>query len=268
LIRPARDWGAENWADVLPSILGFKRPPIDLYAVARHRRIRRLSFRFIIPRGMMVPVEGGFDVYLRDQAEKDADISRAETMNDLSFRQRFSLAHEIAHTRFYRFSDSVPSPDAVTPTWRNLEDNCDRMAGCILIPTYLLKQKIRDYGKHIDGEFVRSVASDFRTSVTVALERLRVVEAASSFDRCILLAQRVQGDAEIRSLFFGLGLSPVLPRPEKYTRISDWLPNFPRRALSQRADSGSFAARTGRTITFTTTDLGNSGRFLLELQAA
>jgi len=217
---------------------------------------------------MMVPVEGGFEVYLRDQTQKDVDISRAETMDDLSFRQRFSLAHEIAHTRFYRFSDPVPSADAMTPAWRSLEDNCDRMAGCILIPTYLLKQKIRDYGKEIDGGFVRSVASDFRTSVTVALERLRVVEAASSFGRCILLAQRVQGDAEIRSLFFGLGLSPVLPRPEKYTRITDWLPNFPRCALSQMADSGSFAARTGRTITFTTTDLGNSGRFLLELQAA
>jgi hypothetical protein len=253
---------------VLPGVLGFKRPPIDLYAVARHRRIRSVSFRFIIPRGMMVPVEGGFEVYLRDQAQKDVDISRAETMGDLSFRQRFSLAHEIAHTRFYRFSDSAPLPDAMTPNWRNLEDSCDRMAGCILIPTYLLKQKIREYGKEIDGGFVRSVASDFRTSLTVALERIRVVEAASSFDRCILLAQRVQGDAEIRSLFFGLGLSPVLPRPEKYTRLTDWLPNFPRRALSQRTDSGCFAVRAGRTIAFTTTDLGNGGAFLLELQVA
>ena len=134
----------------------------------------------------MVPVEGGFEVYLRDQAERDVDLTSEETMSDLSFRQRFSLAHEIAHTRFFRFSNSVPSPDAMTPTWRNLEDNCDRMAGCILIPTYLLKQKIRGYGKEVDGEFVRSVASDFRRSVTVALERLRVVEAASSFDRCIL----------------------------------------------------------------------------------
>jgi len=267
-MRPARDWGAENWADVLPGVLGFKRPPIDLYAVARHRRIRRLGFRFIIPRGLMVPVEGGFEVYLRDQTQKDVDISGAEKMGDLSFRQRFSLAHEIAHTRFYRFSDTVPSPDAMTLAWPDLEDNCDRMAGCILIPTYLLKRKIQDYGREIDGEFVRSVASDFRTSVTVALERLRVVEAASSFDRCILLAQRVPGDAEIRSLFFGLGLSSVLPRPEKYTRITEWLPNFPRHAFGRTEDSGSFATRRGRTITFTTRDLGNSGRFLLELQAA
>lgn len=216
----------------------------------------------------MVPVAGGFEVYLRDQQRKDIDISKEEQRGDLSVRHRFSLAHEIAHTRFYRFSDQVPSPDDMTPNGRELEADCDRMAGCILVPTYLLKQKIRDYGKEIDADFVRSVASDFRTSVTVALERLRVVEAAHSFERCILLARRIHGDAEIQSLFFGLGLSPVLARPEKYTRITDWLPNFPRDALGQREDSGSFITRRGRTITFTTTELGTGDNILLELQAA
>jgi hypothetical protein len=268
LTRPARDWGAENWADMLPSVLGFKAPPVDLYAVARHRRIRYIGFRFIIPRGLMVPVAGGFEVYLRDQLRRDVDISQEEPRRDLSVRHRFSLAHEIAHTRFYRFSDPVPFPDDATPNWRKLEDDCDRMAGCILVPTYLLKQKIRDYRKEIDSDFVRSIASDFRTSVDVALERLRVVEAANSFERCILLARRIHGDAEIQSLFFGLGLSPVLPRPEKYSRLSVWLPNFPQHALSQRSDSGSFATRWGRKIAFTTTDLGVGDRFLLELKAA
>jgi len=216
----------------------------------------------------MVPVAGGFEVYLRDQARKDVDISKEEPRGDLSVRHRFSLAHEIAHTRFYRFSDSVPSPDPMIPNERKLEDDCDRMAGCILVPTYLLKQKIRDYGKEIDADFVRSVASDFRTSVDVALERLKVVEAANSFERCILLARRVHGDAEIQSLFFGLGLSPVLSRPERYTRVTDWLPNFPRHALGKGEDSGSFAAQMGRRIAFTTTELGIGDRFLLELQAA
>jgi hypothetical protein len=216
----------------------------------------------------MVPVEGGFEVYLRDQVEKDVDVSKEEARDELPVRQRFSLAHEIAHTRFYKLSDAVPSPYDMKPNGPQLEDDCDRMAGCMLVPTYLLKQKIRDYGKEIDGNFVRLVASEFRTSATVALERLRVVEASNSFERCILLAKRINGDAEIQSLFFGLGLSPVLPRPEKYARITEWLPNFPRHALNQREDSGSFATKRGRTITFTTTELGGSDRFLLELQAA
>src|SRR5271165_417429 len=98
-MRTARYWGSENWADLLPSILGFTRPPVDLYAVARHRRIRRVGFRFMIPRGVLLPVEGGFEVYLRDDTRNDVDVSREEPTDALSPRQRFSLAHEIAHTR-------------------------------------------------------------------------------------------------------------------------------------------------------------------------
>jgi hypothetical protein len=267
-MRPARHWGAENWADVLPAVLGFKRPPVDLYIVCRNRRIQRLALRFIIPRGLMLPVGGGFEVYLRDQVRRDLDISKEEPRDDLSVRQRFALAHEIAHTRFFRLSGPVPLPDSTISNAHGLEHDCDRMAGCILVPTYLLKQKIRDYRKEIDADFVRSVASEFRTSVDVALERLRVVEAGNSFERCILLARRIHGDAEIDSLFFGLGLSPVLSRPEKHTRISDWLPNFPRLALGHTEDSGSFATKRGRKIAFTTTELGTGDRFLLELQAA
>jgi hypothetical protein len=267
-MRPARHWGAENWADVLPAVLGFKRPPIDLYVVCRNRRIQRLALRFIIPRGLMLPVGGGFEVYLRDQVRKDLDISKEEPRDELSVRQRFALAHEIAHTRFFRLSESVPFPDSTMSNALSLEHECDQMASCILVPTYLLKQKVRDYGKEIDAHFVRSVASDFRTSVTVALERLKVVEAANSLERCILLARRIHGDAEIRSLFFGLGLSPVLSRPERYTRITDWLPNFPRHALGRTEDSGLFATKRGRKIAFTTTKLGTSDSFLLELQAA
>src|ERR1700736_192737 len=99
-MRSARLWGAENWADLLPRTLGFKRAPVDLYAVARHRRIRYLRFRFMIPRGVLVPVEGGLEVYLRDQTHKDVDVSQAEPMDELSPQQRFSLACRIAHTRF------------------------------------------------------------------------------------------------------------------------------------------------------------------------
>jgi hypothetical protein len=267
-MRPARNWGAENWADGLPALLGFKRPPVDLYIVCRNRRIQSLGLRFMIPRGLLLPVDGGFKVYLRDEITKDLDISRQEPREELSVRQRFSLAHEIAHTRFYRPSSKLPIPDSKITNAQSLEVDCDGMAGCILVPTYLLKSKVRDYGKEIDGDFVRSVASDFRTSVDVALERLRVVEAANSFDRCILLARRIQGDAEIQSLFFGLGLSPFLSRPKKYARISDWLPSFPRHAFGQREESGSFAIRKGRKIAFTTKELGGGERFLLELQTA
>lgn len=266
-MRPARHWETQNWADALPAVLGIKNSPVDLYAVARHRRIRTLGFRFMIPRGLMLPVEGGFDVYLRDQARRDTDISKEEPSGALSVRQRFSLAHEIAHTRFYKLSDRVPSSEPPTANGLELERICDQMAGCILIPTHLLKRKISDYGKEIDANFVRLIAEDFQTSMDVALNRIRVVEAGSSFDRCILLARRVSGDAEIQTLHFGIGLWPLLPRPEKYTRVTDWLPDFPRNALIRSEESGSFVTPKGRIITFKTTEVGTGDRILLELRA-
>jgi len=266
-MRPARHWETHNWADTLPAILGIRHPPVDLYAVARHRRIRSVGFRFMIPRGLMLPVEGGFEVYLRDQMRRDADVSKGEPEGALSVRQRFSLAHEIAHTRFYRLSDPIPCPQPITSNGRELEDICDQMAGCILIPTSLLKRKIHDYGKEVDANFVRLITQDFRTSMTVALERLRVVEAGSSSNRCILLARRIHGDAEIQTLHFGIGLWPLLPRPEKYTRVTDWLPDFPRNAFTRSEDNGSFVTPKGRTITFKTSEVGTSDRILLELRA-
>jgi hypothetical protein len=270
-MRAARPWRAENWADFLPSTLGYSRPPVDLYAVARHRRIKQLGLRFMIPRGVLLPVEGGFEVYLRDPVRKDIDILEAEPVSLLSPRQRFALAHEIAHTFFYKFSDTVPAPDGTVSNALELEEICDRTAGHILVPTALLKRDIkRELGdcEKIDAAFVRSAASRFRTSLEVLIGRLSVVEPSNPFERCVLLVRRIHGDAEIRASYFGVGLLPILPRPVKYTRVIDWLADFPRRVIDGREGSDWTITRMGRQITFRKTDLGTSGDFLLQVQVA
>ena len=235
-MRSTSHWGAENWADLLPTVLGFKRPPIDLYAVARHRRIRHLGFRFMIPRGVLLPVEGGFEVYLRDQTRKDVDVSQEEPGDALSPRQRFSLAHEIAHTRFYKLSESIPSSDGTISNGFELEDICNRAAGCILVPTDLLKREVREYGKEIDADFIRLVASKFRTSLTVALERLSLAEPSNPFGRCILLARKT-GDAEIPPCTSGSDYSLSFHGQENTRAYPSGL-DFPRRALDQRCSNG------------------------------
>jgi hypothetical protein len=228
---------------------------------------KRRGWLLLIPRGVLLPVEGGFEVYLRDQTHKDVDVSQAEPMDELSPRQRFSLAHEIAHTRFYKFSESVPSPDNTISNGRELEDVCDRAAACVLVPTGLLKNEIHEYGKEIDVEFVRSIASKFRTPLWVALERLSLVERSNIFERCIILARRHHSDAEIRALYYGVGLRPLLPRPTNYIRVTDWLPDFPRRVLDNRDERTATIVRAGRTISFTRTELGTSDDILLDVRA-
>jgi len=268
-MRSVRPWRVENWADFLPNTLGYYKPPVDLYAVARHRRVKQLGFRFMIPRGLLLPVEGGFEVYLRDLVRKDIDILEPEPSGLLSSRQRFALAHEIAHTFFYKFSDAVPAPDGTISNALELEKICDRTAGHILVPTDLLKREIKrevgDYAK-IDAAFVRQSASRFRTSLEVLIDRLAVVEPSNGFDRCVLLIRRRLGEAEIRASYFGVGLLPILPRPTKYTRLTDWITDFPRRAIDGTDGSEWAITRMGRSITFRKTALGTRGDFLLQVE--
>ena len=268
-MRTVRPWRVENWADFLPSTLGYSKPPVDLYAVARHRRVKQLGFRFMIPRGLLLPVEGGFEVYLRDLVRKDIDILESEPSGLLSSRQRFALAHEIAHTFFYKFSDAVPAPDGTISNALELERICDRTAGHILVPTDLLKREIKrevgDYAK-IDAAFVRQSASRFRTSLEVLIDRLAIVEPSNGFDRCVLLIRRRRGEAEIRASYFGVGLLPILPRPVKYTRLIDWITDFPHRAIDGADGSEWGITRMGRSITFRKTALGTRGDFLLQVE--
>jgi hypothetical protein len=263
MMRPSRPWRADNWADFLPSALGYSRPPVDLFAVARHRRIQHLGLRSMIPRGLLLPIAGGFETYLRSSVRRDLDISDVEPLGLLSHRQRFSLAHEIAHTFFYRLSDAVPSPDGTFSNALELEKMCDRTAGHILMPTSLLRREIGDY-ERIDATVVRSIASKFRTSLTVAIERISTVEPTNLSERCVLLARRLQGDAEILALYFGVGLLRTLPRPSKYTRVSEWIPDFPRLVCDRRDDCDWKITRMGRSVSFAKIELRTADEFLIE----
>jgi hypothetical protein len=264
MTRSARPWRAENWADFLPSMLGYSSPPVDLYAVARHRRINHVGLRFIIPRGLLLPVDGGFKVYLRDSKRRDIDVLQPEATDGLSVRQRFALAHEIAHTLFYRFSGSVPTPEEMSSDLE-LEKICDRTAGHILIPTNLLKKEIGDY-RRIDAHLIRSLAFKFRTSLTVAIERLATVEPSNPFERGIVLLRRVNGDAQIRAMYFGIGLLRTIPRPVRYSRLTEWISEVPRSFIGQNAESEWRTTRMGRTVAFEKMELGSGQDFLLQVE--
>src|SRR6476660_5600918 len=90
---------AENWAFSL--VGGVERPPVYLYAIARRVGVKRIRLRRIIPKGLLVPTHGGFNVYLRDERDAELSIDRPEPVGFLTVRQRFALAHEIAHTMFF-----------------------------------------------------------------------------------------------------------------------------------------------------------------------
>jgi hypothetical protein len=260
----------ETWADFLPSTLGYRHPPVDLLAVARHRKIKQLGFRLMVPRAVLVPVDKGFEAYLRDSVSRDVNIAEAEPSNLLTHQQRFSLAHEIAHTFFFKLSDAIPVPVKVNNSFE-LEKLCNRVASRILVPAELLRQEIkREVGEseRVDAAFVRSAAAKFRTSIEVLIGRLRVVEPSNCFERCVLLVRRIEGDAVICASYFGAGLLTVLPSPVKFTRLTDWFADFPRCVIDGAGASEWKTSRMGRSVRFVKMDLSSGGDFLLQVETS
>ena len=266
MTRAAREWKAENWADSLPAKLGLEEGPVDLFAIARSRQVKKVSLRFIVPRGALGPIEGGFEIYLRHPERGDMDISATEPAEALTSRQRFTLAHEIVHTLFYRAASRIPEALPSKVNARQLEDICNRTASYVLIPTLFLERAIGN-PERIDSDLVVATARHFRTSITVLLERLSHVFPSSSSECCVLLARRVNGDAQIRAVYFATGLLRLLPRARRYSMVTEWLRSFPRDQIASMKSGEWTISRSGHTVVFSKRELSGSGDFLLYVRS-
>ena len=141
MIPVSKHW-IEMRADGLYSSVGCKAPPVDLYALARHRHVKRVGLRLMVHLGALVPVHQGYEVFLQGTEAQELDIQAPEPPGELTARQRFTLAHEIAHTFFYKGTDQVPAPTLSVKTrqeYRELEAICDSAAKRILVPMQLLR---------------------------------------------------------------------------------------------------------------------------------
>lgn len=260
---------AYSWADTLYSSVDCAAPPVDLFAIARSLGINCFGFRLMVPRGALVPVAGGFEIFLRDLDSRNLELEADEPQNLLSHRQRFNFAHEIAHTFFYKDSKPTPVPVSVAIEPRKLEEICDGAASRILVPSLLLKREIkRDLlgdCKRIDSDFVRAMVVRFRASHDVLINRLRAVESENAFARCILLVRRGDGEAQIRACYMGLTLLSSLPEPKIYDPVASWFKEFPP-AITESDRGGKWELIRGlRKLEIEKIPLGRSGDFLLQI---
>jgi len=260
---------AYSWAETVHS--GDRRDalPVDLFALARRMRVIRAGFRLMVQRGVLVPVSGGFELFLRDLESRDLDLEAEEPQGALSPRQRFTFAHELAHTHFYKSSDGVPTVRDVEIIPQELEEVCDGAAGRILVPTNLLKNEISlelsGNCERIDSEFVRAMAARFRASLDVIINRLHTVESGNVFARCILLVRRKHGEAQIRACYMGVTLLSIIPTPRNYDSVVNWFPELPR-DIVERDGTGTWdVTRRGRQLEIEKIALGRSGDFLLQV---
>jgi hypothetical protein len=258
---------AENWTNHFVRTLGLREPPIDLFKIARSRRILRLGLRSIVPKGLLIPAEEGFEVYLQHDRSVDLCLEQGEPRGLLSPRKRFTLAHEIAHTFFYDIDHGTPRQLASAPSGNDLEVFCNCAAARILVPTELLNAA-HQKAVEIDIAFVQQTAIDFRVSFAVAVDRISQAIGPHPMTRCILLGRMAGSDAEIRALCFGTGLLRTLTRPTPFTSLGDWLISngLPTSLLTDIANCRPLASSVHRAVEFRKTAVGYDS-FLLQADA-
>jgi hypothetical protein len=266
-----RRW-IEMRADELYSSVGCKAPPVDLYALARHRQVKRVGLRLMVSLGTLVPVHQGYEVFLQGTEAQELDIQASELPGKLTARQRFSLAHEIAHTFFYKGMDQVPVPTLSAKTRqqrRELEEICDLAAKRILVPTRLLRSQVEaalEGSDQIDANFVRKMVTRFKVSYEVMLGRLQAEEPKGLSERCILLAREDEdGRPEVKGLYMGISFLPALPSIKRGNLVGDWFLGFPQGILERDGARECSVSRKGRELLFRKTPLRKAGDFLLQI---
>src|SRR6266542_6833866 len=170
-----------TYADELALFVSREKFPILLRKLAERRQVTSVEFRPVLVDAMLTTHLHGFRI-LFDSGTRDPEgletCYYGESTDELTDpRTRFSLAHEFAHTLFY---DLTPSPPKIAKSFRagggktaleNLERNCDRLAGHLLLPTQLFEAAVLNM-KEISADSLRELARCAGVSVEVIIRRL------------------------------------------------------------------------------------------------
>jgi hypothetical protein len=267
---------ADSWADGAYFEAGSAAPPVDLHAIARLQKVARIKMRLMVQEGALIPVPGGFEVYIQSLKRRDLSVDAPEPPEALNARQRFTLAHEIAHTRFYNTQGEIPIPMGKVKTKYEdqegvgLEEICDRAAARLLVPTQILKKEIREAlngnCQRIDTPFVRLMTRRFRVSYDVMIGRLRVVEPQNVFARCLMLIRKSDDEHRLVACYIGATLLSIFPRLEDYIYrpIHEFLPDHAARIVGPTEFREWPISINGHGLLLGKTPTGSKTDFLLQ----
>jgi hypothetical protein len=144
--------------------------PVDVFGLARERGMEIIEDLVgeSCGEGLLIPFRGGYRVRLR----------KAST----SSRKRFSVAHELGHTFFYKDNGDGPRHQIgiLNTSERNAEERiCNWFASALLIPASELRQKLgglpSDAPSAVLSEFEKT-ARYFGVSLPALLYRLRSIQ--------------------------------------------------------------------------------------------
>ena len=205
-------------------------PPVDLFDLARIQHVTAVDFRPMLPTGGLSCRSSGFVIYLQDlsrsQPTEVAVASPIEDRPKMTTRQRFTMAHELAHTLLFDTSEP-PQPRAGSPKGaKKLEALCHRSAGRILMPPKLVTAEVAKRPK-FDARNILDLAQLFNVSVEVVLRRCDELTAVRDSDRAVLyLRKSSSGADEIAGFLCSRWFQELKGRPKIAMSAAMWLSGF------------------------------------------
>jgi Zn-dependent peptidase ImmA (M78 family) len=206
--------------------------PVDLAEIARLAGVVSIEEREMIPQAVIVPTKRGFKVFLQ---------SNFNHFPGARIRQRFSLAHEIAHTFFFNSERGRLKPIGFAPTGERLESACHKAAGLILVPDAPLQHAIRTLEDFPRAEHVPQLAAIFDVSPEVLLRRLPISDFDST-QRNLVLTRNPEDVIEWAA--WPLWFRAFLPKPQRGTRFGMWFQTRVLQVSQVTPPSGAAAAIT------------------------
>jgi hypothetical protein len=217
--------------------------PVDLHEVAKASGVLSVDACEMIPEGAICVEAHGFRIRLQ---------SNFSGLPGMRLRQRFSFAHEIAHTLFYELRNGQIQPVPKAPKGNRLESACHEAAAMILVPDRLLTKELQGRSSKIDSEFIVQLAATFEVSLEVILRRLVEVRVLDSTYLAFALVRRDKSAGEkIDFAMYPPWLKAFLRKPARGTDFSTWFfgsrdahaANTPDGLISRRLECGRLNAR-------------------------
>jgi hypothetical protein len=160
---------------------GDARLPIDLARYAGALAIKEVIFRRLLDRGGLSVDGDQFINYVgcsKDQIDRFSSDYLKNGGRNLPPAVRFTIAHELAHTFFFKLSQGkrvqVVSTDRY-PVWEKIEAECDRVACQLLMPVDLGDARNRPGSDMdvLDPTLLITQAEVFGVTPRVFVERLQ-----------------------------------------------------------------------------------------------
>ena len=204
-------------------------PPVDLFNLARMQRVIAVDFRPMLLTGGLSFRSSGFVIYVQDLGcSKPHEVAIGELIEDppnMNARQRFTMAHELAHTLLFDTSEP-PQPRADSPKGKKLEALCQRAAGRILMPQKLIEDEVAKYQK-LDAHNISDLAEIFDVSVEAVLKRCNELTDVRDSERAVLyLRKSSSGRDEIVAFFCSRWFRERTGCHRNSMSLTNWLSGF------------------------------------------